>query len=158
MFSLTRCHPDRFVCVHVFIRLRGSTWTNQIAPLIARLIGGLIIIRAAWWEVNIRQLRERQQNNKEEAARGYSPADNLFGAGDGTNSHWPRSVFRRNTSEYWILLKKHLGVALIFWTLCSTSRCQERPERHAAGESTQTWQNHSVKTPVVDLIHCKIWW
>lgn len=48
MLALTRRQNlDGSVAARLFIRPRGQTLTNQIAPLIVRLIGGLIVIRLA---------------------------------------------------------------------------------------------------------------
>lgn len=66
MFTLTRCQ-SWWICLCASLHY-GQTLTNQIAPLIVSLIGGLIIIRPAWWEVNIRQLSRRRRDNKEEPA------------------------------------------------------------------------------------------
>lgn len=66
MFTLTRCHRW-WICLCASLHY-GQTLTNQIAPLIVSLIGGLIIIRPAWWEVNILQLCRRRRDNKDEPA------------------------------------------------------------------------------------------
>lgn len=66
MFTLTRCHRW-WICLCASLHY-GQTLPNQIAPLIVSLIGGLIIIRPAWWEVNILQLCRRRRDNKDEPA------------------------------------------------------------------------------------------
>lgn len=66
MFPLTRCQ-SWWICLCASLHY-GQTSTNQIAPLIVSVMGGLIIIRPAWWEVNIYQLSRRWQDNKEEPA------------------------------------------------------------------------------------------
>lgn len=87
---------DEFVCACLFIRLGGQTLTNQIAPLIVSLIGGLIIIRLAWWEVNIRQLCKRQRNNKDETALVVIPLLMICLERRMTETPgWPQSVFKK---------------------------------------------------------------
>lgn len=100
---MRRQNLDGSVAARLFIRLRGQTLTNQTAPLIVSLIGGLIVIRLAWWEVNIRQLCTRRRNNKDGAAARVviPPPPVCLERRMAATRGWPRSVFLQE--QIWIL-------------------------------------------------------